>query len=172
MKILMFGFLTIFIFSANAVFAQKSEMKDWSDLFPEIAGCERNVQPLTKNGEIYEQTAVYQPFEEKGNKSSGFWGCGEITLRFEPSAGRTASEAFSKEPSNPFNKKLKVKNFDAYRSSPFCGNDIWRETIRVFFDEDKVLIIKAKKGVGSILRFVETADYELLKKAIDVFIQS
>ena len=170
MKILAFSFLTVFIISANAVFAQKSENMDWTDLFPEIPGCERIIEPLTQTGKIFEQTARYQP--SRNDNPRIYYGCGSITLRFEPSARKSASVNFSKQPNFPFTRKQTVKTFDAYTDSPLCGNDDWRGSIRVYFDEDKVLIVSAKRGAGDILKFAETADYELMKETIDKFVKA
>lgn len=172
MKILTFGFLTMFIFSANTIFAQKSKMKDWSHLFPEIQGCERTFEPLVKNGEIIEQTAVYRPQSVKENEAQIYYGCGVITLRFQPSARKDADLSYSDQGYNPFIRKQKVKTFDAYSESPMCGNDEWRGMLRVYFDEDKVLIVRAKRGVGDIFQFAENADYGLMKKTIDEFIKA
>ena len=174
MKSVALVFLLIFIFSANAVFAQISAQRvkeaDWSALFPEIAGCERVVQPLTQNGEIFEQTAVYET-RINSDENRIYYGCGSITLRFEPSARKSADKIYANS-FKLFLRKGKIKTFDAYTSSPQCGNDEWRGSTSVYFDEDKVLIVSAKRGAGNILDFVETADYELMKATIDNFIKT
>jgi len=160
-------FIMALIFSANTVFSQKNEKADWAALFPEMPGCERVVQPLVQNGETFEQTAFYRPREESESENRLSYGCGTITLRLDPSARHSAAELYEKQPKSPFFRKQTVKNFDAYSETPLCGNDDRRGTTRVYFDEDKVLIVSARRGAGDLLDFVETADYERLKESMN-----
>jgi hypothetical protein len=183
MKRITFSFMAVFIFSVNAVFAplpidaQKNENADWAALFPEIPGCERIIQPITQNGKVFEQTAVYerQNYKEyKGNNN--YFGCGSIALRFAPSARKSARINYVNSIQNPIYfpppQKQTVKSFDAYSNSPLCGNDIWVGSTSVYFDEDKVLMVSAYMGAGNILEFAKNADYELLRKSIDKFVKS
>lgn len=172
----MFWFLTVFIFSANAVFAQNSETADWSNLFPEIAGCVRIIEPLKQNGKIFEQTAIYErlDFETRKDKDPNYFGCGSITLRFEPAARKSASINYTNLVNFPIYfppQKQIVKNFDAYSRSPQCGNDSWIGSTDVYFDKDMVLTVSENMG-GGILEFAESADYKLLKKTIGKFVKN
>lgn len=172
MKILCLSFsLLIFFtgFSRNEIFLQPSigaklnQTTDWSALFPEIAGCERIIQPLMQNGEVFEQTVVYERENYKEYKGENYFGCGSITLRFEPSARKLAREN-STIADFPLRQPIQIKNFEAYHSSPLCGNDVWTGSTAVYFDEDKVLIVSANIGAEKILDFAQNADYKLLKK--------
>lgn len=168
MKILII--LIVFIFPIAAVKAQENKTNDWANLFPEIADCERIIQPLTQNGKVFEQTAVYKP--ANGEQNQIFPGCGSITLQVQPSLKKSADANYATQIGSPFTKKLKIKDFDAYSVTPICGNDDSRETLYIYFDKDKALIINAKRGFGNILEFAESADYELMKKSLSRFIEN
>ncbi len=93
MKFLYLSFwLVVLLGSLNVkeVFSQKStngkqiQIADWSGLFPEIPNCEREIQPIKQNGEVLEQVAIYERENYKNNKGENYFGCGSITLRFEP----------------------------------------------------------------------------------------
>lgn len=160
---LLYSTLGLIILSATAIFAQQTDKSkqsnttDWSALFPTIAGCGREIQPLKQNGKVFEQTANY-------------FRCGSITLRFEPSARKTAREK-SSVLDFPMNVPTKVKDFEAYQSSPLCGNDDWIGSTAVYFDENQVLIVSAYMGGAQILEFAQNADYGLLKKSINKIVR-
>lgn len=172
MKILIFSFMLMTLFATNAVFApvsvvrQQFEAEDWSALFPEIAGCRRVVEPLSRNGAVVGQTADY-----RSTGSDEPYSCGAIALSFEPGARKAARARFAKN-AEPTVSESRLKNFDAYRSSPLCGNDDSLGSIRVYFDEDKAIVVSARKGSENLMSFAENADYELLKKTIERFVRS
>lgn len=145
---------------------ERSQTDDWSRLFPEISGCQRTIQPLTRSGEVIEQIAVYKREDDKNYK------CGSITLRIAPKSRQSAAKDFNASSFNPFRRKIVIKDFDAYTASPLCGNDEWRGSTTVYFDEDKVLIASAQRGTNRILDFPETADYAMLKKSMDEFVKN
>ncbi len=169
--------MLLFFFSTNAVFAplrvaaQKSEDIDWSELFPEFPGCQRTIQPLVRTGETSYQTAVYKPQNPEKFNPPTYYGCGTIALRYAPGERKTETANFKPQLENPFFRKRKIKSFDAYTVTPLCGNDDSSGSTRVYFDEDKVLIISAMRGAGNLLEFAETADYDRLKSAIDEFVK-
>lgn len=180
MKILCLSFsLLIFFtgFRSNEVLLQPSigaknyQTEDWLALFPEIPNCERVIQPLTQNGEVFEQTAIYERENYKEYKGENYFGCGSITLRFEPSAGKTALEN-STIADFPFRQPIRINNFEAYRSSPLCGNDESSGSTSVYFDEDKVLIVSAFVGAEKILEFAQNANYELMKKSMNKLVKN
>jgi hypothetical protein len=148
------------VFSQQSTTAMKDQTADWSALFPVIPGCERVIQALTQSGEVFEQTAIYK--REGGNINNG--GCGSITFRVEPGARTAARERF--EPFQMFNQKIKIGKFDAYTSSPQCGNDDWIGSTAVYFDENKLLAVTANRGAAAILEFAQKADYELIRKSM------
>ena len=171
------------ILSVGETFAQQSvkskpaQATDWSALFPDIPGCVRIIQPLAQNGKTFEQLAIYerQDFETRKDKDPNYFGCGSITLRFEPSARKSASINHTNLVNFPIYmppQKSKVKTFDAYSSSPQCGNDIWVGSTDVYFDKDMVLTVSANLGATSILEFAENADYKFLKKSIAKFVKN
>jgi hypothetical protein len=159
-------------FSSNEVLSQSPtnpinyQTADWSVLFPEITGCERVIQPLKQNGEVLEQTAIYERENYKQNKGENYVGCGSITLRFEPSARETARENSKRVDFFPFGQTVRIKSFEAYSHSPQCGNDDWTGSISVYFDKDKLLFVSAFSGAEKILEFAQNADYELIKKSM------
>jgi len=179
MKFLCFGFFVIVLLgslSVNEVFSQQSivlgqnQFVDWSALFPEIPNCERFIQPITQSGEIFEQIAVYErEGYQKYKNEQNYFGCGSITLRFAPSARKSARQNFTII--NFPTQKLRVKTFDAYRNSPLCGNDVSIGSTEVYFDEDKVLIARAYVGAHIILDFAQVADYNLMRKSINKFVK-
>jgi hypothetical protein len=177
MSFLIVSFWLLSIFSTNAAVApvpvdfRRDEKPDWSALFPEFQGCERVIQPLAQNGKIFEQTARYERQGFRENKNQFYVPCGTVTLRFEPSARKTASANHAKSFEIPPVGKRKVKNFDAYMNSPLCGNDEWMGSTSVFFDENMSLTVSAYRGTSGILEFAETADYAQLKKTIDEFVE-
>jgi hypothetical protein len=184
-KLSLFLCLAVFcgIFSAGETFAQQSlsskaeQIADWSALFPEIPGCVRIVQPITQNVKIIEQTAIYEQkdFETRKGKDPNYFDCGSISLRFEPSARRSASINYANLVNFPIYfppQKSKVKSFDAYTESPMCGNDNWLGTTDVYFDKDMVLTVSVNLGGAGLSDFIENADYKRLKKAIGRFVKS
>ena len=173
LSLLMFftGFGNNKVLLEPSISAKNFQTSDWSALFPEITGCERVIQPLTKNGEVFEQSAVYEREGYKNNKNENYFGCGSITLRFEPSARETMRESSKKVEYFPLIQQLKIKKFDAYQSSPLCGNDEWIGSTSVYFDKDKVLIVSAYIGAYKILEFAQNADYELMKKSINKLVK-
>lgn len=177
MKFLYFNFLLFFLFAGLSVeiFSRQSivakQDEDWSAIFPEIPNCERSIQPITRNGEVFEQTATYEPKGYKYDVNQGYFGCGSITLRFAPSAGKSAREN-SDFINFPLRQQFQIKNFEAYRESPQCGNDNWRGSTTVYFDKDKVLIVSAFVGAEKILDFAQNADYELMKKSMNKLVKN
>jgi hypothetical protein len=175
MKFICLIFWTI-ILSANIIFAQQidksrqNDAGDWTAFFPVIAGCEREIQPLKQTGKIFEQTANYEHKDYKKYKNKNYFGCGSITLRFEPSSRKTA-RAKSSILDFPGNMPTKVKGFESYRSSPLCGNDDWIGSTAVYFDENKVLIVSANIGGEKILDFAQNADYKLLRKSVNKIVR-
>jgi len=173
MKFLTFSFLAIFLLgNITEVNAQKSpnttrnSIADWSGLFPEIAGCERVIQPATKNGKTFEQTAVYEREGYKKYQNENYFGCGLITLRWDP----FTKNSFPQNLANfdlPLRQPLKIKGFDAYRDSPLCGNDSWIGSITIYFDKDKALIVSANVGAEKILELAETMDYKSLRRKMN-----
>jgi len=145
---------------------QKSQTADWAALFPEISGCKRTIQPLTQNGEVFEQTAIYEREDFENYK------CGSITLRFAPRARQAAAENFKMNNFSLFRRKTKINDFEAYTVSPQCGNDDWRGSTTVYFDENKVLIVSAYRWSGGISGFPQTADYALMKKLMDALVKN
>jgi hypothetical protein len=175
MKFIYFGFWVIILlgslnvdetFSQQSTDAKQNQSTDWSELFPEIPGCERQIQPIKQNSEVWDQAAVYERENYKNNQSENYFGCGSITLRFEPLARETAR----KSPDFidfPLRQSLKIKNFYAYQVSPMCGNDFWMGATTVYFDKDKILTVSANMGAEKILEFARNADYELMKKSMN-----
>jgi hypothetical protein len=172
MKFLCFSFLAIVLlgslsvieaFSQILIVPRQNQSEDWSALFPEIPNCERVIQPLTLKGGVFEQVAMYKRENYKNNKNENYFGCGSITLRFEPSARKAARQDFANSAS-PLRHQFQMKGFDAYSESALCGNDDWRGSTTVYFDEDKVLIVSAYTGAEKILEFAKNVDYELKKK--------
>lgn len=165
------GFSRHEILLQPSIGAKQIQTADWSALFPEIPGCERIIQPLTQNGEVFEQAAIYEREGYKNNKNENYFGCGSIALRFAPSARKSAREN-STIADFPLRQPIQIKNFEAYHSSPLCGNDDSRGSTAVYFDEDKVLIVSAYRGAEKILEFAQNADYELLKKSMKKLVKN
>lgn len=178
MRFLFFSFslFIIFIGLAFNAFSQQVNIvkqgEDWSALFPEIPNCERIIQPITQKGEIFEQTAVYerQGYQKYKNEQN-YFRCGSITIRFAPSARKSARKNFTII-NFPMTRKFQVKTFEAYRNTPRCGNDVSIGSTEVYFDEDKVLSVSAYIGAQAILDFALNADYELMKKSMSKLIKS
>ncbi len=179
MKILLLSFSLLIFFTGlckdelllqPSIGAKLDQTSDWSALFPEIAGCERVIQPLTQNGEVFKQIAIYERENYKDNQNENYVGCGSIALRFEPSTRKTARENSTIE-DFPLRQRLRIKDFDAYHSSPLCGNDDWRGSTSVYFDDDKVLIASANRWTDKILEFAQNADYELMKKSMNKIVK-
>jgi hypothetical protein len=145
---------------------EQSQTVDWSELFPEISGCERMIQPLTRSGEVIEQIAVYNREDDKNYK------CGAIILRIAPKSRQSAAKIYKTFGFSLFKRKITVKDFVAYTASPQCGNDDWQGSTTVYFDEDKSLIVSAQRGTNRILEFPETADYALMKKSMDELVKN
>ena len=137
---------------------QMEDHHDWSALFPEIPNCEREIYPIniSSDGNFVEQTANY--------KKNGIV-CGSITLRLKSSLKKDRQEII-KMHFRPTTQKVQIKNFEAYRYSPQCGNDDWLGSIEVFFDEDKSFTVSANRGDQDILKLAETIDYERLKRTM------
>lgn len=179
MKLLYFSFFLIILlasfsvegFSQQSNLARHNETTDWSALFPKIPNCERIIQPLTQNGEVLEQVAIYEREGYKNNQSVNYFGCGSITLRFEPSARKAARENSKRVDFFP-RQIFQIKNFDAYQDSPQCGNDVWIGSTTIYFDKDKVLIVSAYGGAEKILEFAQNADYELMKKLMNKLVKN
>lgn len=172
LAIVLFGSLSVNeAFSQQLIVARQNQIADWSALFPEIPNCERVIQPLTLNGEIFQQVAMYERENYKNNKNENYFGCGSITLRFELSARKTARQSFAISVS-PLRQQFQIKGFDAYSESALCGNDDWKGSTTVYFDEDKVLILSAYTGAEKILEFAKNVDYELIKKSMDKFVKN
>ena len=164
-------------FSQPPVKSKPSPDADWSALFPEIPNCLRIIEPLTRNGKIFEQRAVYERpnYQTDKGKNPNYFGCGSIALSFKPSARKLAETNYMNITLEPFfipPQKLKMRNFDAYGDSPLCGNDIWIGSTTVYFAENMSLSVSANMGGTAILEFAENADYKLLKKKIAKFVKS
>lgn len=178
MKFLQVAFLTIIVLGSltfteaiprQSIVVKQNKVADWSELFPEIPNCERVIQPLTHKGEIFEQIAIYEQENYKNYKGDNYLSCGSITLRFEPSAKKSAQATAANSDLGyfPFRQPLQIKNFYAYQVSPMCGNDDSIGVSTVFFDKDKILIVQANTWAKTIMDFAQTADYEVLKKSIN-----
>jgi hypothetical protein len=171
MKILYFSLLlficagtSVEVFSQNS--AKQIQAADWSDLFPEIPNCDRTIQPISRNGEVVEQTANYDWANYKGEKNQYYYGCGSITLRYAPNARQSARES-SSTLNFPMNVPIRVKTFEAYQSSPMCGNDNWLGSTAVYFDENMALFVTANLNAYKIIEFAQEVDYKLLKKRLN-----
>jgi hypothetical protein len=180
MKFIYLGFWVIILwgslsidksFSQQSIDVKQNQTGDWSELFPEIPGCKREIQPIKQTGEIWEQVAGYERENYKNNRGENYFGCGSITLRFEPSARKTAQKG-SDFIDFPFRQWLQIKNFYAYQVSPMCGNDFWIGAATVYFDKDKILTASANMGVEKILEFARNADYELMKKSMNKLVKN
>jgi len=124
---------------------------DFSAGFPEIKGCERKINPPERWQKSLSQSAYYY---------SGHRRCGSITISVAPGL-RTASEfAFR----SPLATRYKVRNFDAWYTTPLCGTPpTGGDSLHVYFAEDAVLIVSAEPQDGTtILTFPHRADYKLL----------
>jgi len=181
MKFLCFSFWAIVLlgslslneaFSQQSIVARQNQIADWSALFPEIPNCERVIQPLTLKDKVFEQVAKYERENYKNNRSENYYGCGSITLRFEPSARKSARENSKRAAYFLFGQIFQINKFDAYSQSPQCGNDDWRGSTTVYFDEDKVLIVSAYIGAEKILDYAQSADYELMRKSMNKLIKN
>jgi hypothetical protein len=181
MKVLSLGFIVLALlgsFNINRANAQRSTVMDrspaadWSALFPEIAGCERSIRPLSRTGEIFEQTAVYRRAGFKNAQNENYLPCGSIALRVMPGARKAAAENFKQLLPVPFRRKTMIGSFDAYSVSPLCGNDNRMGSLTVYFDADKALIVDAYRGAGSLWSFSRTADFEGLKKSMDELVEN
>lgn len=164
MKVLYFSVILGLLLLTDEVFSQRAT--DLSVLFPEFPGCDRVLEPIKRTDKSYEQTAVYERGSQQDRGNPNYFGCGSITFRFEPSARKTAREN-SSILDFPSRVPVKVNNFDAYRGSPLCGNDIWIGSTQVYFDDDKSLTVSAFMGADAILEFAQNADYLMLKKAMN-----
>lgn len=181
MKFLLFASLTIFAltgitggdgrrFYSEEFTSETSNAADLTEFFPEIAGCVRVVEPLRREGKMIVQTARYERPGYKENKNNpNYYGCGAISLRHEPGAAenRKTRARASVGIHSLFTKTYKINDFDAYRTSPQCGNDISIGAIEVYFDADKVLSVNAFQGAGEILSFAEKADYAAIEKTLN-----
>lgn len=164
MKVLYCSVAFILMFFSEEAFSQRAS--DLSGFFPEFSGCERVLEPIKRNEKGYEQTAVYQRGSQQERSNPNYFGCGSITFRFEPSA-RKATRANPSILDFPFRQPFKLKKFDAYSYSPWCGNDMWLGSTQVYFDEDKVLTVSAYVGSHAILEYAQNADYAMLKKTMN-----
>lgn len=160
------------MFTHSSINAKQNRNTDWSELFPEIPNCERVIQPLTQNNEVFEQIAVYEREGYKNNKNENYFGCGSITLRFEPFARKKAREDFKRSDYLPFRQVFRIKELDAYSESPQCGNDVWMGSTAIYFDEDKALILSAYLGADKILKFAQSADYLLIEKSMNKLVKN
>lgn len=114
---------------------------------------------------------MYERENYKNNRNENYFGCGSITLRFEPSARKKVRQSFAISDS-PLRQQFQIKGFDAYSESALCGNDEWRGSTTVYFDEDKVLIVSAYTGADKILDYSRSADYELMRKSMNKLIKN
>ena len=99
-------------FFQQSIVARQNQSADWAALFPEIPNCELVIQPLTLNGGVFEQVAMYERENYKNNKNENYFRCGSITLRFEPLARKTARQNFAVSVS-PLRRQFQIKGFDA-----------------------------------------------------------
>lgn len=164
MKGLYFSVILGLLLLTDEVFSQRAT--DLSVLFPEFPGCERVLEPIKRTDKSYEQTAVYERGSQQDRSNPNYLRCGSITLRFEPAARKSARENPSILDSQ-FRQPFKLKKFDAYSDSPWCGNDVWVGSTQVYFDADKSLTVSAYMGADAILEFAQNANYLMLKKAMN-----
>lgn len=160
-------------FAVEPVFSQQTE--DWSELFPEMDGCDRTVRPMTKNDSVIEQSAVYTANDKlKTNSALSARSsiCGTVTLRSIPSIRKIKAESYKRYRPLPFYRKIRIKNYVAYKSTPKCGNDNSRGSIEVLFDEDKSLTIHAYKHHGTILGYAEKVNYKKINRSMSIFVKS
>lgn len=137
---------------------------DWSHLFPEVSGCVRIVGAIMKSNGALKQTAVYERAGFETQKSNpNYFGCGSITFRVQKGIKKPdSSDLYECFPC----AVIKVRNYDALRVSPLCGNDESRGSISVFLDDDTIVSVHAYQGAEELFHFVENADYALIMRTI------
>ena len=150
---------------AASAFSGQAGKRDLSHWFPQFSGCERVLQPIVRDSAVWEQTAVYERAGFRKGKDVNYFGCGSITVRREANALKLAEERLE-YPNFPLFQKLSVRGYPAFQHVPWCGNDVSLGSTSVFFDPDKVITVHVYQGAEPLAVFLETTDYEVLRKAV------
>jgi len=163
---------------------------DLSQFFPNVPNCIKNIQPLTRDGNRLEQTAIYRipRIAEQTQTSVSQPGevdltvypdsfmpglptsCGSITIRSAPGLRHAARKQHKNAAQFDFsqsNKPFLIQGHLAYSASPLCGNDPWVGSTSIYFEKNMELQVSADQGPGEmLLDFTRSADYIAIKASI------
>jgi hypothetical protein len=142
--------LLLVLVTAISVQAQR----DWTELFPEIPGCVRNIQPMIRINDTVEQTAVYKVGDES---------CGSVAFRREPGLFPAKRKLYTTCDAFP-STWIKFRGYATFQESPLCGNDEWIGSLEIFFEKDKAMTVSASRWGLSIMEFAQKQDFKKLGK--------